>query len=123
MTRENKTGAKKRTRRSFSAEQKTRAVLSLWTERRKPAQICRELSITASLLELWQKKALEAIIVAMEPDRGPQVRAELPPRIEKILDRQTSGVPLTKLARRLEQAQDARPARKPAAGKAKTPNP
>ncbi|WP_425603733.1 transposase [Coraliomargarita parva] len=110
-----KPAPKKRTKRSFSAEEKTRAVLSIWTERRKPADVCRELTITAALLDLWQKKAMEAILTAMEPRQGPEARAPLPPRIEKILNRQVKIEPVSKLVRRLSELQDGKePAKKPA---------
>src|SRR4030042_4360114 len=38
----------------YTAEQKCRAVLSVWTERRKAGEVCRELGVGWSLLNQWQ---------------------------------------------------------------------
>ena len=97
-----------RTKRIFSAEQKTRAVLEVWTESRRPCQIARELEITGTLLDQWQKKAMKAILMAMEPRKSDPAKPPLPPRLENILVKQVQRAPLTKLAKRLEEVQAAR---------------
>jgi transposase-like protein len=112
--------ARKRTRRTFSAEVKTRAVLSLWTERRRPAEICRELQITGNLLDLWQKKAMEALLTAMEPREGVEESPSLPARIEKILRKQVSKEPVSRLVRHLD-ALKSLPEANPKAAAPKTP--
>jgi transposase-like protein len=99
------TNPETKTKRIFSAEQKTRAVLEVWTESRKPAQVARELEITATLLDLWQKKAMKAILTAMEPRKSDPTKQPLPPRLENILTRQVQRAPLTRLAKRLEEVQ------------------
>lgn len=72
-----------------SARDKCQAVLSLWTRRRRPSEICRELNVPSNLLHSWQERALEGMLSALEPrtrrqeDRGPI----LDPRMEKLLDR------------------------------------
>lgn len=108
MTTATSTGNQTRKRRVFSAQQKTRAVLEVWTESRKPAQIARELEITGTLLELWQKRAMKAILTALEPRAGdPGKEATLPPRVEQMISRQGRQRPVSKLARRLGAVQDA----------------
>src|SRR5208337_3279734 len=42
-----------------TAEEKCRAVLSVWTERRKPGEVCQELGVAWSLLNQWQERAME----------------------------------------------------------------
>lgn len=109
-------------RRIFSAEQKTRAVLEVWTESRKPVQIARELEITTALLDLWQKKAMKAIITAMEPRQGdPGKESALSPRIEQMLRAQARKAPVSRLVQRLGvmQAGTQPEPTKPASGKRK----
>ena len=103
-------------RRIFSSEVKTRAVLEVWTESRKPAQIARELEVTTTQLDLWQKRAMKAIMAAMEPREGdPDKEATLSPRVERMISRQARKRPVSKLARRLGSVQAA--GRKPATAK------
>jgi hypothetical protein len=79
----------KKERTVRSAREKCQAVLSLWTGRRRPSEVCRELTIPANLLNNWQERAMEGMLGALEPrtrrqeDRGPM----LEPKMEKLLDR------------------------------------
>ena len=79
----------KKERTVRSAREKCQAVLSLWTHRRRPSEICRELNVPSNLLTQWQERAMEGILGALEPrsrrqeDRGPL----LDPRMEKLLTR------------------------------------
>jgi len=72
-----------------SAREKCQAVLAIWTARRRPCEICKELEIPSNLLSCWQERAMEGMLQALEPrtrrqeDRGPI----LAPRMEKLLDR------------------------------------
>lgn len=102
-------------RRTFSAQEKLEAVLSVWSERRKPAEVCKEMGIKWANLSQWQNQGLEAMLVVFEPrvrreeDRGPA----LGPKLEKLLQkklRQREGSQ-SKVDRRLQgvQASAARP--------------
>src|SRR5512136_1159891 len=51
----------------YTAQQKCRAVLSVWTERRKPGEVCRELGFGWSILNQWQEKAMEGMLLALQP--------------------------------------------------------
>ena len=89
-----------------------RPVLSIWTERRKPSEVCRELGIKWANLSHWQDRALEAMMAALEPrtsrekDRGPA----LGPKLEKLLEKATKrSRQMGKLERRLEKIQQAAP--------------
>jgi len=50
-----------------TAEEKCRAVLSVWTERRKPGEVCRELGVAWGLLDQWQGRAMEGMLMALQP--------------------------------------------------------
>ncbi|MBM4142470.1 MAG: transposase [Lentisphaerae bacterium] len=67
---------------------KCEAVLAVWSERRRPAEICRELGIHGAALSAWQNRALEGILQALAP---PPARAQKPlalsPRLERRLAR------------------------------------
>jgi hypothetical protein len=86
----NSTPEKTRKERTLrSAREKCQAVLALWTGRRRPSEICRDLQIPSNLLTGWQERAMEGMLQALEPrtrrqeDRGPL----LAPRMERLLDR------------------------------------
>ena len=64
------------------AKTKCEAVLSIWSERRRPAEICRELGINWAVLSAWQNRALEGILQALAP---PPERAEKPPALSSLL--------------------------------------
>ena len=77
---------------TYSAQQKCQAVLAVWTGRRRPSEICRELGVPSNLLQAWQERALEGMLKALEPrtrrqeDRGPI----LTDRLQKMLERKTA---------------------------------
>ena len=112
--------AAKKERRSYSGREKSQAVLALWTGRRRPAEVCKELSIPWGLLAQWQNRALEGMLEALEPrtraaaDRGPL----LDDRLTKLLDRRVllREGKLAKLSQRLARLQtpERKPVEKPA---------
>jgi len=81
-------GRKPRARQHYSALQKCRAVLSIWTEKRKPTEVSKELGVSWSILKHWQDRALTGMLQALEPcvdlDKGPA----LPPRLQTMLEKQ-----------------------------------
>jgi transposase-like protein len=95
-----------------TAEEKCRAVLSVWTERRKPGEICRELGVAWSLLNQWQKRAMEGMLMSLQPrvlvDKG----VALSPRLAVLLERNSKGGVMKGLGRRLARLQGS-PAAKP----------
>ena len=71
-----------------TAEQKCRAVLSVWTERRTPGEICRELGVAWTLLNQWQERAMEGMLMALQPGTdSKETPAALGTRLEALLDR------------------------------------
>jgi len=79
-------GEKKATgKKSLRHDVKTKceAVLSIWSERRRPAEICRELGIHWAVLSAWQNRALEGMLRALSP--RPE-RVEKPAAINPLLE-------------------------------------
>lgn len=101
---------KKRQTINHGAMEKCRAVLAVWTERRKPAEICREMQIPWMVLSQWQKRAMEGMLQALEPrvrlDKGPA----LSPRLQTLLDKKRlpMNTAQTRLDKTLSRAQEAR---------------
>jgi Transposase len=71
-----------------SAQQRVQAVLSIWTERRHTREVCRELAIHPSLLYAWEKRALSAMLKALEPATRQEPGPALNPKLERLLLRQ-----------------------------------
>ena len=92
-------------RRSFSPQEKITAVLSVWTERRTTTQMCRELSISSSLLSQWQNQAMEGMLTALSPKK-PDRQAPLNPRLARLIQKNLAD-PTAKLERRLAAVQKA----------------
>src|SRR3970282_1477480 len=84
---------KKRQTINYGAMEKCRAVLSIWTERRKPGAVCRELRVPWMVLSQWQKRAMEGMLQALEPrvslDKGPA----LSPRLQTLLAKKRLTLP------------------------------
>ena len=77
-------------RRSFEVQQKITAVLSVWTERRTTAQLCREMSISSNLLNQWQNQAMEGMISGLEPKKN-QRDVALNARLRKLIEKSISN--------------------------------
>lgn len=106
-------GAGKRgTRLQLSAQEKCQAVLTLWTEKARPSDLCRELKVNYMVLNHWQERALEGMLQALSTRVDLGAGQVLSPRLQALLEkRQAAGVP--KLEKRLERMQEeARAARK-----------
>jgi transposase-like protein len=88
-----------------TAEEKCRAVLSVWTEKRRAGVVCRELGIAWALLNQWQGRAMEGMLLAL----GPRVQVEkgvaLPPRLAVLLEQKSKGGAMRGLDRRLARLQ------------------
>lgn len=99
----------KKERNQHSAKERCRAVLSVWTERRRPSEVCKEMGIEDGLLVHWQNKAMDGMLRALEPrtrtdqDRGPALGL----RVQLLLQRKTGlqDGKISKLAQRLEKLQ------------------
>jgi len=88
-----------------TAQEKCRAVLSVWTERRKPVEICRELGVPWSLLSQWQDRAMEGMLLALQPRVPVEKVVALNPRLAVLLERKIKEGPIKGLERRLAKLQ------------------
>lgn len=100
-------GKAKKEQATHSARERCEAVLAVWMERRRPAQVCRKLSISEGILLNWQDRALRGMLEALEPRTkiGDSEGPWLPSKLVKKLGRQAAQreARQTKLARRLEK--------------------
>jgi transposase-like protein len=89
-----------------TAEDKCRAVLSVWTERRKPGKVCRELGVSWTLLNQWQARAMEGMLLALQP-RAPLMEktVALNWRLAVLLERKSKTGGMKGLERRLARLQ------------------
>jgi transposase-like protein len=88
-----------------TAAEKCRAVLSVWTEKRKPGEVCRELGVGWSLLNQWQDRAMEGMLLALQPRVVVDKGVELNPRLAVLLERKSKGRVMKGLDRRLAKLQ------------------
>ena len=85
----------------YGAAEKCRAVLAVWTERKKASVLCRELGVSAPLFSQWQDRAISGILEALEP-RGTREGKDgpaLPVQIKRLLDRKAKARELETLGR------------------------
>lgn len=88
-----------------TAEEKVRAVLSVWTEKRKAGEICRELGIAWGQLVHWQERAMEGMLLAFHPRERGEKAVALSPRLAVLLDKKTRQGSVKGLERRLVRIQ------------------
>jgi len=100
-----KTERKKRTSLpcNLSAQDKVQAVLAVWTERCKPAVVCRQLNINWITFNQWQQRAMEGMLQALENRVNLAKGEALSPRLQALLQNRQRSVTATKLTSRLEQ--------------------
>ena len=72
----------------YNAQQRAQAVLSIWTERRRPAEVCQELATSPAVLSHWEKRALAAMLKALESQTRLEPGPALSPKLERLLARQ-----------------------------------
>ena len=85
--------------------EKCRAVLSVWTEKRKPGEVCRELGVAWSILNQWQERAMEGMLLALQPRVAVDKAVALNSRLALLLERTSKGGAMKELERRLARLQ------------------
>jgi transposase-like protein len=85
-------------------EEKCRAVLLVWTERRKPGEVCRELGVDWGALQQWQDRAMEGMLLGLQPRLPVERGVALSPRLAVLLKRSQVGV-MKRLDKRLKKLQ------------------
>jgi hypothetical protein len=103
------TEKKKRTRTpspAYSAMEKAQAVLAVWTERVKTAEVLRAMKINYICLQQWQDRAMEGMLQALETRVNLSDGAALSPRLKTLLQKRQQLAGREKLRGRLEQLQE-----------------
>jgi transposase-like protein len=88
---------------NFNAQEKAQAVLAVWTERAKPAEVCRQLHINWITFQQWQRRAMEGMLQALEPRVNLAQGQALSPRLRSLLLQQQRTASLDKLSAKLDQ--------------------
>lgn len=108
-----KPARKRGARIQYSANQKCQAVLSLWTEKSRPTDLCREMKINYMVLNHWQERALEGMLQALSSRVDLGQGQLLSPRLQQLLEKRDKTAGVERLERKLEKMQEeARSARK-----------
>ena len=90
-------------------EEKCRAVLSVWTERRKPGEVCQELGVAWGILKQWEDRAMEGMLMALQPRVQVERGVALSPRLAVLLKKGQAGI-MKRLDQRLKKVQGDRKA-------------
>ena len=87
---EKQAGEKRRPRGlGHTAQEKCQAVLTLWTERRKPGEICRELGVAWNVLQQWQDRAMEGMLLGVAARVTVERGVALSPRLAVLLEKKS----------------------------------
>jgi len=97
----------KRRRRGLghTAEEKCQAVLTLWTERRKLGEVCREMGVAWGVLKKWEDRAMEGMLLALQPRVQVERGVALSPRLAVLLEKKSQAGLMKGLDRRLKKLQ------------------
>src|ERR1700690_2004443 len=70
---------------NVSAADKAQAVLAVWTERARPAEVCRQLGVNPITFSQWQDRAMEGMLQALESRVNLAAGQVLSPRLQALL--------------------------------------
>ena len=87
------------------AADKVQAVLAVWTNRCRGADVCRQFKISAMTFQHWQRRAMEGMLQALETRVNLSQGEVLSPRLQALLQNRQRQIGTRKIARRLEQIQ------------------
>ena len=92
---------------TYSAQEKAQAVLAVWTERARPVDICRQLSINPISFHQWQQRAMEGMLQALESHVNLTDGQALSPRLRALLAKRqrATAASSSRLYTRLENIQ------------------
>jgi hypothetical protein len=79
------------------------AVLAVWTERCKPAEVCRQLNINWITFNQWQQRAMEGMLQALENRVNLAKGQALSPRLQSLLQHRQQTMTVSKLTSRFDQ--------------------
>ena len=109
---------RKRKGLGHTAEEKCQAVLALWTERKKPGEICREMGVAWGVLQQWQDRAMEGMLLALQPRVTVERGVALSPRLAVLLEKKSRAGMLRGIDKRLKRLQKSIPVLQEAPGMA-----
>ena len=92
-----------------TAAEKAQAVLAIWTERVKPAEVMRVMNVNYMTLQQWQERAMEGMLQALESRANLADGAALSPRLRALLQKRQLTAGREKLTARLERLQEVAP--------------
>jgi len=92
-----------------TAAEKVQAVLAVWTDRVKPAEVMRTMGINYVTLQQWQERGMEGMLQALESRTNLADGAALSPRLRALLQKRQLLAGREKLTARLEQLQEVAP--------------
>jgi|SRR5215203_5075795 len=92
----------------YSAEQKAQAILAVWTERTRAAEVCRQLSINYLTFSHWQERAMQGMLQALETRVNLSNGEALNPRLQALLTKRHHAAATARLSTRLEKLQQGR---------------
>jgi hypothetical protein len=93
--------------------EKAQAVLAIWTDCCKPVDVCRQYRINWTTITLWQERAMEGMLQALEPQVKLTEGKALSPRLQALLYKQQRSVDVNKISNRLELLQQNKVANPP----------
>jgi len=88
----------------LSAMDKAQAVLAVWTERCKSADVCRELQVNWMTFNHWQRRAMEGMLQALESRVNLSRGEALSPRLRALMQKHQQATTLNRLNQRLDRA-------------------
>ncbi len=90
---------------AYPAADKVQAVLAVWTDRCKAADVCRQLKINFMTFQHWQRRAMEGMLQALESRVNLSQGQVLSPRLQALLVNRQRTISTGKIASRLQQIQ------------------
>jgi hypothetical protein len=75
--------------RVHSAKEKAQAVLSVWSGRRSPSALMKDLGVPWVAINQWEKRAISGMLTALDPTwkQGVEEQPILPRRVEKLIEK------------------------------------
>ena len=88
--------------KEYAAEEKCRAVLTVWLGRKKAATLCREEGLGQTVFWQWQDRALSGMLAALEPRGAREIPdgPALPEALRRLLERKVHVRELSTVGRR-----------------------
>ena len=83
------TGKVRKARRVYQAREKAEAVLRLWAKRGNASRICKERAISWTVLNVWEKRALQGMLRGLGGTAPETPQGVLGQRLEKLLTEMT----------------------------------